>query len=65
MRVFALTSLGNKIASTKYEDSDRFRVLSYLKDNKTATAEELDVVGGGRHILRGLKQRGLVRELTT
>ena len=64
MRLYALTELGRKIASTKYDDSDEFRILAYLRDHKTGTDEELGVIGG-RHTVRRLKQRGLIRELTT
>ena len=64
MRVFALTQLGKKMASSRWENTDEFRVLSYLKDNKTGTDSELDVIGG-RHILRKLRDRGLIKELTT
>lgn len=64
MRVFALTSLGSKVAATKYEDSDRFKILAFLREHKTGTMEELSIVGD-RHIVRQLIRKGLVKELTT
>lgn len=65
MKVYGLTKLGWKIASTKYEDTEEFKVLSYLKDNKTGTSSELEIIGGESYVLRKLKERGLIQELTT
>lgn len=64
MRVFALTELGRKIASTRDGTSDELRVLQHIKENRTATDDELDVVSE-RYIVRGLKEKGLIKELTT
>ncbi|KKN45378.1 hypothetical protein LCGC14_0683640 [marine sediment metagenome] len=40
------------------------RVLNYLRDNKTATDDQLDVVGE-RWVVKRLKKRGLIKELTS
>lgn len=45
-------------------DADEMRILAYLRDNKTATDDQLDVVGE-RWLVRRLKQRGLLKELTS
>ena len=63
MRVYGLTKLGRKMADTHTDDSDEMRVLQYLRDNRTATDDELDTVGE-RYIVRKLKHRGLIKELT-
>lgn len=63
MRVYALTELGKKVTHSVDADSDEMRVLNYLRDNKTATDDQLDVVGE-RWIVRRLKRRGLIKELT-
>ena len=65
MRVFGLTKLGRRVISDKWEDTEEFRVLDYLGRNKTATEGELEVIGGEKFVLRRLKERGLIRELTT
>ena len=65
MRVFGLTKLGGRIATTREGDGEELRVLQFLKENKTGTDDELEVVGGESYVLRKLKERGLVRELTT
>lgn len=63
MRVYALTDLGKKITRNMDGDNEEMRVLNYLRDNKTATDDQLDVVAE-RWVVRSLKQRGLVKELT-
>ena len=65
MRVYTLTELGKRLARTKDSDSLEMRVLNFLYDNKSSTEEELYVVGGERHVMRHLVERGLVKELTT
>jgi len=65
MRIFGLTDLGKKVASTKEGDDEEMRTLQYLRENKTGTDSELEVVGGEGYVLRRLKRRGLVREVTT
>lgn len=65
MKVFALTKLGRRVASTHEGSDDEMRVLHYLRDNKTATDDEIEVACGGRWALRKLKSRGLIIELTS
>jgi hypothetical protein len=64
MRVYALTKLGKKMVDTKSEQTDEFRVLSHIRNNRTATDTELEVIGGERFVMRKLVERGLVKELT-
>ena len=65
MRVFALTKLGKDVTRNYSGDSDEeLRILQYIRENKTATDGELDVVGE-RWMVRNLKSRGLVKELTS
>lgn len=65
IRVFALTELGKRIASKGAGDDEEIRVLQFLSSNKASTSDEVEVAGGERYILRRLKERGLVKELTT
>lgn len=65
IRVFALTELGKRIALTKNGDDEEMRVLQFLKENRTGTDDELSVAGGERYTIRRLKERGLLKELTT
>ena len=64
MRVYGLTDIGRKVTKTTEGSSDEMRVLNYLRDNKTATEDQLDIVAE-RWVVRSLKRRGLVKELTT
>jgi len=65
MRVYSLTKLGERVISTRDGSSDdEMKILQYIWENKTATDTELDVVGE-RWMIRRLKERGLVKELTT
>ena len=63
MRVYALTELGKKVTRNMDGGSDEMRILNYLRDNKTATDDQLDTVGE-RWLVRGLKKRVLIKELT-
>lgn len=64
MRVYALTDVGKKVARNQDgTDADEMRVLNYLRDNKTATDDQLDIAGE-RWVISGLKRRGLIKELT-
>lgn len=65
MRVFSLTRLGRKIASTHSGHSHESKVLQYLRDNKTATDDEIEINCGGTWTIRKLKERGLIVELTS
>ena len=65
IRVYALTELGKKIALTKNGDDEEIRVLQFLKENRTGTDDELSVAGGERYTIRQLKERGLIKELTS
>ena len=65
MRIFGLTSLGKKVASTKEGSSEEMRVLQFLRESRTGTEDELGVVGGESYVLRRLKSQGLIQELTT
>jgi hypothetical protein len=65
MRVYALTKLGRKVASTHDGSSEELKVLQFLRDNKTATDDEIEINCGGRWTLRRLRERGLVVELTS
>lgn len=62
-RVYGLTDIGKKVTKTMEGDSDEMRVLNYLRDNKTATDDQLSVVAD-RWVVRSLKRRGLLKELT-
>lgn len=66
MKVFSLTKLGRKVTSSDTPgDPDEVRVLDYLRQNKTASDGELEVVGGEGWLMKRLKRQGLVTELTT
>jgi len=64
MRVFTLTKLGRKVTSTRDSSDSELRILQYIRENKTATDDELDVVGE-RWQVRSLREHGLIKELTT
>ena len=65
MRLFALTEAGKIAAKRDSGDDEESRVLSFLRQEQTATDDELEVVGGESYVMRQLKERGLVKELTS
>ena len=64
MRVYALTEIGRKISS-KDGDEAEMRVIRFLKENKSSTDTELEVVGAEGYILKRMVKSGLIKELTT
>ncbi len=42
MRVFGLTKLGKRVASDDSDSGEEMRVLSYLRNNGSATEDELE-----------------------
>jgi len=65
MRVYGLTDLGKRIAKTKTGDTSEYRILQFLRENRTGTDDELDIVGGDRYTLKKMEERNLIKELTT
>ena len=64
MKVFSLTKLGKRVARDKIGTDEEFKCLQYLKENRTATSDELDLVAGG-YVVNRLIRQGLVKELTS
>lgn len=65
VRVFGLTKLGKRVASSGSDSGEEMQVLSFLRNNRSATEDELEVVGGERCVMRKLVRQGLARELTS
>ena len=64
-RIFALTKVGRKALRDGSADEEELKILEYLGENRSASEDQLEVAGGERYLLRGMKSGGLVRELTT
>lgn len=64
-KIFALTRLGKRAYRESSVEGDELRVLEYLKENHSASDDQLEIVGGEGWVLRGLKKHGLIKELTT
>lgn len=69
MKLYALTEAG-KVAAKRDGDDDEMRVLHFIRDHKTATDSELEVIADSyivRRLVRGGSRGGggLVKELTT
>lgn len=63
-RVYALTKLGKRVYRDSSLDGDEMRIINFLMENKSASSEQLEVVGGEGWLLRSMKRRGLIKELT-
>jgi len=65
MRVYALTRLGRKMAEGGHNaDEDEMAVLRFIRNNHTATDEDVEGLGLGRWITKKLKNARLIVELT-
>ena len=66
MRVYALTKLGRRMAEGGHNaDADEMAVLRFMRNNHTATDEDIESLGLGRWVTKRLKERSLIAELTT
>jgi len=67
MKFYGLTRLGKRVAKSNSEETnpEEMGVLKYLRSHKTATDDEIEINCGNKWVLRGLKNRGLIRELTS
>lgn len=63
-KVYALTKLGKRVYRDSSLDGDEMRIINFLMENKSASSEQLEVVGGEGWLLRSMKRRGLIKELT-
>ena len=66
--IWTLTTLGRKRAGSIYSNEDSDGVVSYLRENKTASVEELSSVSGKpasevRSLLRQLEKQGLAEQV--
>lgn len=66
--IYRLTSLGKKRAGSIYSGESDDGIISYLRENKTASLEELSSVSGKsnsevRTFLRQLERQGLAEEV--
>ena len=64
-RIFTYSKLGKRAYRDNSVDEDEFRVLEHLVANKSASEDQLEIIGGERWRLRDMKKKGLVLELTT
>ena len=64
-RIYVLTKVGRRAYNDGSVSEEEFRVLEYLKGNKSASDDQLEIVGGEGGLLRGMKRGGLITELTT
>lgn len=64
MRVYALTEVGGRAQRRRIGSEEELKVLDQIKNNKGASDDELDVVSD-RHTVRMLKDRGVIKELTS
>ena len=63
-KVYALTKLGKRVYRDSSLDGNEMRIINFLIENKSASSEQLEVVGGEGWLLRSMKRRGLIKELT-
>lgn len=64
-KVYVLTKAGRRVYRDQSLDGDEMRVIEYLKDSKSGSDDQLEVVGGSRWLLRSMVGSKLIKELTT
>ena len=64
MKIYALTELGKKVAKTKDGSDEEMRVIHFIRDHKSATDSELEVVADS-YVVKHLIRDHIVKELTS
>ena len=64
-KIYCLTKLGRRVYRNGSLSEEEMRVVGHLRENKSASDDQLEVVGGSRWLLGGLERRGMIKELTT
>jgi len=62
--LYGLTKLGKKVYKNPSLDPDEMRIINYLKENKSVSSDQLEVIGGERWLIRRLEKRGFIKEFT-
>jgi len=62
-KIYEITKSGKRVLRDSSLSEDELRILQYVKDNKTASSDQLEVVGGEGWLVRSLKRRHLIKEL--
>ena len=63
-KIYALTKAGRKVCRDQSLDGDEMKIIEYLKDNKSASDDQLEIIGGSRWLLRSMEGNHLIKELT-
>ena len=62
-KVYVTTKAGRRVLRDGSASDEELKVLQYIKDNRSASESQIEVVGS-RWLVRHLQKRKLVRELT-
>ena len=62
--LYCLTKKGRKVYKNPSLDPDEMRIINYLKENKSVSSDQLEVIGGERWLIRRLEKRGFIKEFT-
>ena len=63
-RIYVTTKKGRRVLRDDSLGGDELRILQYIRDNKSASSSQLEVVGGEGWMVRSLQRRKLIKELT-
>ena len=61
--IYVLTKAGRRAYRDSSLSGEELRVIEYIHENRSASEDQLEVVGGERWVLRRLKRGGLIKEL--
>ena len=60
--VYTLTKMGKKIYKNPCLSDEEMRIINFLKDNKIASEDQLEVAGGERWIIKSLERHGYIKK---
>ena len=60
--LYSLTKKGRKMYRNPILDPDEMKIINFLKENKSATKDQLEVITDEGWLVRSLDRRGFIKE---
>ena len=60
--VYSLTKKGKKVYKNPCLSGEEMRIINYIKDNKIASEDQLEVAGGELWVVKSLARHGYIKK---
>ena len=62
-KVYTLTKKGKRVCKDGSLNGTEGKILGYIRENKSASEDQLEIAGGEGWLLRSLKRHGYIKEV--